>query len=87
MRFDKNHKAIIKSLGEDEVGAYCEFLKEEKQRHWLAIEEADDTIAWCQATIQLYKSAIIRHKEDIVYAEQNIKGARKHQQSLSKLPA
>ena len=78
MRFDKNHKAIIKSLLEDEVDAYCEFLGKEKERHWREIDSCQGMITYYQALIQLYKSALIRHKEDIDGSERNIKEARRY---------
>ena len=78
MKFDpKNHKAIIKSLRGDEVNPYCDFLTGEILRHWGAIADDELVIEYCQATIQLHKSAIIRHKEDIDRAEQSIKEARR----------
>ena len=90
MKSNDDNKAIIPTLMGDEIKAYCDFLGGEVLRHHKAIENDEwsveynrraskkylDVKVYCDAIIELRKSAIKRHKKDIKETNENIKRAR-----------
>ena len=84
MEFDNEHKAIWKKLNQEEARAFLDFLAEEKARHQSEVSELNYTIVkhkdgddYNRALIELYKSEIIRHEDDVIDIEILIEVVRK----------
>lgn len=70
MKFDKHHKVILSTLNKEEAEQFIIFLLLEKNRHIDAIFVAEQCIKIYedraeQPMRRLFRSEILRHKEDI----------------------
>jgi len=83
MQFGKDHKVKIETLSKEEAQDFVIFLSFERQRHLIAIQQANHFIndcrrsKSCSALIKFFQSAITRHKEDISETENLIERVRK----------
>ena len=75
MKFDKNHKVILKSLTKEEAIVFKDkFLNgEETMRHRRAMWDAERGIRETQIIAEVYKNAIVRHDEDLDSIEETIR--------------
>ena len=70
MKFDKEHKTIIKTLNILEAKEYLLFLIEEKGRH-------NETLIRCKAKVELWNSELQRQIEEMDKINKRIKEIKK----------
>lgn len=65
MKFGNDQKVIFTTLNKVEASAFISFLREEWNRHWLAIVDAEKEIPLKPIEAPFWKSAVKRHQEDL----------------------
>ncbi len=64
MKFDSHNKVIVNTLTKEEASDFLDFLVEESYRHHACIAEAIGMKSLRPRIADVYRNAIIRHKQD-----------------------